>query len=79
MEWCTTSENIKHAFNNGLNCITNKRCVEQMLNGIVIATFNSIAEASRLTGVSKTGIGRCCRNVKQVTSGGFKWRFKEII
>jgi hypothetical protein len=79
LEWCTTSENVKHAYNNKLNHIANSRCVEQICDNVVIATFNSIAEASRITGVSKTGIGRCCRNTKQVTSGGYKWRFKELI
>jgi hypothetical protein len=64
-----------------------KREVVQIENGAVIATFESVHDAERKTGVKHTNISRCCRggfysksrnkwvNVYQM--GGFKWMFKD--
>ena len=38
-------------------------------------TFESVAMASKLTGLSKTCISRCCRGERQY-SGGYKWKYK---
>lgn len=50
----------------------NARRVEQLSSALVVNTFDSIAEASRQTGIAN--IGMCCRGVR-VQAGGFKWRF----
>ena len=44
------------------------------LSGEVIATFESAAEASRVTGVDSSSISKVCRG-RQKTAGGFKWRY----
>lgn len=44
------------------------------LDGNFLAKFNSVSEASRLTGVSKSGIAKCCRGERN-HSGGFLWKY----
>lgn len=46
------------------------------LEGNEICTYQSIAEASRDTGVKQTHITRCARG-KRPTAGGYKWIYKE--
>lgn len=45
------------------------------LDGEIIRTFKSVSEASRITGISKTCISRCCRGERK-QSNGFIWQYK---
>ena len=45
------------------------------IEGVFIASYESIHEAQRLTNIDKNTISRCCRGI-QKTAGGFKWTFK---
>jgi hypothetical protein len=52
-----------------------RKAVTQMdLNGYPIAEYDSSAKASKVTGIPKTCIARCCRG-KRDTSGGYRWRY----
>jgi len=52
-----------------------KKTVNQIsLDGDLIACYESVSEASRMTGISKTCISRCCRGERQ-QSGGFLWKY----
>ena len=51
-----------------------KRVFQFSLSGKNIAQFDSVAEASRITGISKTCISRCCRGEREQTSG-FLWKY----
>lgn len=51
-----------------------KKVFQYSLNGEILAQYNSVAEASRETGISKTCISRCCRNERE-QSGGFIWNY----
>ena len=53
-----------------------KKRVEQFLthSGKSLAIFESVAVASRLTGINKTCISKCCRNERN-TAGGFMWKY----
>ena len=52
-----------------------KKTVIQMdLNGYPIADYDSLTMASRITGISKTCISRCCRGERD-TSGGYRWKY----
>lgn len=53
----------------------NNKIVTQMRNyGTIVATFESVAEASRQTSVNADSISACCRNKRQ-TAGGYRWKY----
>lgn len=87
LEWCEQSDNMKHAYKNGLQIPsenqrkaiinTNKlkqKKVCQIKDGEVINTFSGISEASRQTKISISCISRCC-NLKRKSTNGYEWRF----
>jgi predicted GIY-YIG superfamily endonuclease len=51
-----------------------KKVFQYSLDGEILACFNSVAEASRETGLSKTCISRCCRKERK-SSSGFIWKY----
>ncbi len=60
------------------NSMAQRRPVQQLLNGIVIADYESSAEAWRQTGINAAHINACCNNKpKRNSAGGFSWRFKK--
>lgn len=75
LEWCTHSENNKHAVKLGLHTFFGQRkvlCVE--LNKV----FDSIVDAEKWVGVKGSRISSVCRlNRGCKTCGGFHWRFVE--
>lgn len=79
LEWVTSRENIMHAVDNGLiNVLGNTNNflgykVEQIKDGKVINTFETISKASRETGVCRSGIEKVLKG-KQKTSGGYYWK-----
>ena len=87
LEWCEQSDNMKHAYKNGLQIPsenqrkaiinTNKlkqKKVCQIKDGEVINIFSGISEASRQTKISISCISRCC-NLKRKSTNGYEWRF----
>lgn len=76
LEWVTNSENQKHRFRVLKKCFCGEKAVLQMLNNRIVSEFCSAAEAERKTGISKDGIRRCCLG-KYLTSGGYKWKYKD--
>ena len=53
-----------------------KSVVQLNLNGELIATYESIKDASQETDILKSGIIRCCQD-KLKKAGGFRWMYKE--
>ena len=60
LEWATRSENVKHAFRNGLKIITNKqrilikeRCSKMVLDTQTGIYYNSAVEASNILGINE--------------------------
>jgi hypothetical protein len=51
-----------------------KKVLQYSLAGEILAQYNSVAEASKKSGVSKTCISRCCRNERR-SSSGFIWKY----
>jgi hypothetical protein len=64
LEWCNTlsSDSLK------------KKVNQYLRDGTFICTYNSIVEACLKTGVSRCGIGECCRRESK-TAGGFLWQY----
>lgn len=72
LEWNTYSENIMHGYrSNGRRTPHELRCIAMSLDGELITSFRSYADAARLMGVRPTAIrsaierkGTCC---------GYRW------
>lgn len=64
LEWCNTlsSDSLKKKIN------------QYLKDGTFVCTYESIGDAHLKTGVSRCGIGACCRN-EYKTAGNFLWRF----
>lgn len=55
------------------------RAVHQRnLNGVIIQSFISIAEASRVMEIQASGIIAACKGIQQ-TCGGYKWSYAEVL
>jgi hypothetical protein len=51
-----------------------RKVYQYTFHGTLIAEFISVAEASSITGLSKSCISRCCRGERE-SSGGFIWKY----
>ena len=52
-----------------------KEVLQLSTNNKLLATFNSIVEASKITGIHKSSIAKCCRNERE-KAGGYIFKFK---
>ena len=86
LEWCTASENIEHAYKNGLLIIpsgsNDKRSIRvnqiDKNTGAIIATYAGLREAERITGIRHGNIWCCCQGrYKHKTAGGYKWEYAQ--
>jgi hypothetical protein len=88
LKWVTCSDNIKHAFANGLNRSPkamlgkfgenhnrSKAVIQYDLEGSFVARYGSMSEANRETGVKVSSISNCCRGTSN-KSGGYIWRYE---
>ena len=79
LEWCDHRYNINYGTTKERISIAHKNRVRttrvlQIKDDIVIATFNTAAEAERQTGVDASAIRKVCLNrPKFITAGGYKW------
>lgn len=77
LEWNSSSENNRHAWNNDLNSAADLRAVIQKNSlGEKLNEFISISEASRETGCHRSKI-IAVANGDRKTTGGFVWEWKE--
>lgn len=84
LEWVTQSENMKHAFEFGLekHGMKGKHHTKESKNkmrkkiicletGII---YNGLTEAEQILGISLKQISKCLRNQTK-TAGGFHWKY----
>lgn len=82
LEWMSVADNINYGTRNRRSAEaqvndTKKSKPVQMLDkstNELLATFPSIMEAQRVTGISQGNIGKCC-NGKRKFAGGYIWRY----
>lgn len=76
LEWCTHSENSKHAYNNNLlkyeTLFKSKKLNQYDLNGNFIKTWNSQKEARKVYGKIHASE---CHNGTLKSSKGYIWRY----
>lgn len=84
LEWVTREENMRHrctVLGKKANPATATKVAVMVNSKAVICVetserYASASEAGRKTGISVSGIIRCCNNTpKYQTAGGFHWRY----
>lgn len=75
LEWTTTQENIIKRYEIGIDGNNYKRVSQFDKDGNLVGSFASSYEAERITGISRTHIGGCCRG-ERLTAGGYVWKFE---
>lgn len=78
LEWCSYSDNMKHAIENGLWNGNYKRPGRRKavtaVKGVESFNFNSIGEASDSLGILRTAISNCLTGLSN-TAGGYRWHY----
>lgn len=75
LEWCSNSENQIHSYKNRLRKL---KCVEQYdKNNNFINKYISVSEASRQTGIGRSNINNCIRNLTK-SAGGYIWMYENM-
>lgn len=81
LEWCSCQYNINHGTGHLRSSLTHreKACKGKIvyrysLEGILIDSFKSVAEASRITGIGRSAISLAVLG-KSKTCGGFVWKY----
>lgn len=82
LEWCSYRDNILHARRTGLHTSDGDKPVLQIKDGEIVARYKSVSEASRQTGISRSGIGnaiyhRCYNGHHHLKAGGYEWTFEK--
>ncbi len=89
LEWCTSSENMQHAFKTGLAKVNknmqgrfgknhpNSKSVNQYtLDNVFIKSWESTKNIERELKIHHSHISKCCKG-KIKTAGGYIWKYKE--
>ncbi len=62
----------------GNNSKCNKAVKQLTKDSTLVNTYHSIAEATRQTGISGSGITQCCKGSTRYShAGGFKWKYTD--
>lgn len=77
LEWCDRAYNTRYG-SSRIRATTNnpniRRVAQYSKSGELIAKYETIADASRATGLDNSSISKACRG-KLKTNGGYIWRY----
>ena len=78
LEWCTSSENIKHSKTNKPTTSSARKVIQLDLDDStkIIEIFDSIKAASVKTGIGNTSIIKCCSGARN-KAGNYKWKYAD--
>lgn len=76
LEWVNSSENKKHAINMRLydNKLKTIYCFSE--DRELVATYRSVADASKVTGIGRSQLSVACNTNPKIPSHGFYWSFE---
>jgi len=78
LEWCTNQENVKHAYDLGLNSNVSPIIQYDKEGKNKIQEFSCINEASKKLNIDQSSISACCRGLTLQTNG-FHFKYKTDI
>ena len=67
LEWMSRGDNKRYSANKSVQMFDKSTCE-------LLATFPSLHEAKRVTGINQSNISQCC-NGKRKSVGGYIWRY----
>jgi hypothetical protein len=70
LEWCPDKEVVR-----GCKSKLARKVLQLDMMGGLVGKFNSVSDASMVTGVDKSSISRCCRG-SAMSAGGYRWRWE---
>ena len=73
LRWATQKTCVN---NNTTKKTSHERRVQQIENGIVIATYDSVTEAGKAVGVTRHAISKVCVG-KNKSSAGYQWKYED--
>lgn len=75
LEWCSYSDNEKHAWDNHLNNseAVDRAVLQYTMNGVFVKEYKNCAEAVRKTGIKHV---HCAAKGARKSAGGYIWKFK---
>ena len=76
LEWCTASQNMQHAYKNGLELKKHKKVVQFDLNMKIIKIWESVLEVEKNLKINHSKIYMVC-NKQRNKAGGYIWRYYE--
>lgn len=77
LEWNTREENIKHMNKRKRNINKVSKPVLQYKNNILIREYDSLTNASNISGIGHSSIHRVCiGNSESGIAGGYSWKYK---
>lgn len=75
LEWCTHEYNSTYGTMQARAAKSKSKSVKQLTKtGELIATYPSLKQACRETGIHRSNICGCCKN-KYKTAGGYRWEY----